>query len=80
MLKHSLIICALALAGCAVNPAGSTARAYASNGDRPISPPAHCDRIKVVCADLSAPGAALRTLPLPTMTLPVVPSLLTLPR
>ena len=79
MLKHSLIICAAALAGCALNPAGGAGSAYASNGDRPISPPARCDRIKVICVDLSAPGSTLRTLPLPTLTLPVPPSVLTLP-
>ncbi|HZP11654.1 MAG TPA: hypothetical protein VFB36_04450 [Nevskiaceae bacterium] len=80
MTRRFIIVCALlALAGCAMDPAGR-GPSLAAGGDRPVSPPAHCDRIKVVCMDLTVPGAALRVLPLPTVTLPAVPNLLTLPR
>lgn len=81
MTKRFFIVCALlVLAGCALNPTGATSGAFASNGDRPISPPARCDRIKVVCVDLTGPGATQMLLPLPTVTLPALPSVLTLPR
>ena len=81
MTKRFFIVCVLlALAGCALNPTSATGGVTAGNTGRPISPPAHCDRIKVVCVDLTGPGVVPMLLPLPTLTLPALPSVLTLPR
>jgi hypothetical protein len=82
MTRHLLILCALALAGCAMSPPLATPSAPAHDGDhRHVAgtPRARCDRIRVVCIDAAAPGLMPRLL-FPTVTLPAIPNLPTLPR
>jgi hypothetical protein len=82
MLKHALTVCTLALAGCAMNPAAGTAGTasdsvtdhHLANAQR-----VRCDRIKVICIDATVPGL-MPTLMFPTITLPALPNLLSLPR
>lgn len=81
MVKHALILCCLlALTGCALDPAGGTVAAGGStDGHGASALRTHCDRIKVICIDARVP-AMVPALTLPTVTLPAMPSLLTLLR
>jgi hypothetical protein len=81
MVKASLTIgCLIALSACALDPAaGGGATSVVRNGHGNALQ-ARCDRIKVICIDTNVPASLPSSLGIPSVTLPSVPSLLTLPR